>query len=716
MPLITETYEGVPGGMNLALPAQELAESEARYLQDILLHRPGETIRRGPVKPITGVATTRKPATGIAQTLDPTGAHRVAVLFGDGSEGKIGLYNPAYSSLVELDWNGVLPQSPYRVFESKAALTGGTWIGTSSEYDADAPVQTLALWRGGYKANYTTGTISVSRGSVTVTGSGTSWLANVSPGMFLFANTDEPYTNTYVGVVKSVNSDTSITLGAGSPYAISGKAYTLQSLRGFCPRVVTGRITCATSATAVTGALTKFIDQAVNSGTWQLYRASDLSFIGKVASVTNNTSLTLSANAAVAMNNEAYIALRADGDWSINTMAVTQRKVGFLTAIYAERQWYANLGQEFALTSRIWFSDTSDPEAVDLSAFDGDFIDVGSSHGANTPIRQLMPAYNALMIFKDNETFGVFGNTKSTFQVKKIEDDGTLSGMSVQPYGGGVIWAGRNGIYFYDGIQAQNLTAAKLGEWYKNALRSFDPTEFRMWSMMERNHYFLHIESFQPNYAVIKGLTSVTPSRITICVNMETEAVSVHTNLGIRGSIVLPSVTGEETWYLANSSTTGYVCDASVLFDEFGLDTITCAGATAGPDLYMESKKYKVGDSLRKKLFKQLLMNYLSQGGDLRLDTVVGLNNVGKTSTTKFPATVYVWDNLSALFPTWDALGSQMPTWDQLTQSVFKPKRIKFLKRSQHLAFRIWQEDATITRVVLGPFQLGFKLQRPGRS
>jgi hypothetical protein len=716
MPLLTETYEGVPGGMNLAVPAQEIPEDQARYLQDILLHRPGETIRRGPVKPLTGVATLRKPASGVMQTLDPLGRHRMAVLFGDGTEGKLGLYNPTYAAVVEVNWNGVLPQSPYTIVESKAALTGGTWIGSSSEYDAAPPVQTLALWRGGYKANYTTGTMSVARGSTAVTGSGTSWLANVVPGMFLFGNTDEGYTNTYLGVVKSVNSDTSITLGAVSLYALTAKVYTAQSIRGLCPRVVTGRITTATSTTAVTGALTKFLDQGMNNGTWQIYRASDLAYVGKVSSVTNNTAIVLTANSAVACNNDAYIAMRADGDYSINTLAVAGRKVGFLTAIYAERQWYANLGAEFALTSRVWFSDSSDPEAIDLSPFDGDFIDVGSSHGANTPIRQLMPAYNALIIFKDNETFGVFGSTKSTFQVKKIEDDGTLSGMSVQPYGGGVLWAGRNGIYFYDGIQAENLTADRLGEYYKNAIRSFSPTTHRMWSMVERNHYFLHIESFEPSVAVVKGTTSVTPNKITIAINMETMAVTVHTNLGIRGSIVLPSTTGEATWYLVNSASTGYLCDATVLFDEFGLDTITSAGHTAGPDLYIESKKYKVGDSLRKKLFKQLLINYLSQGGALRLDTVVGLNNVGKTSTTVFPATVYSWDNLPALFPTWDALGTTYPTWDALANSVFKPKRIKFLKRSQHLAFRLWQQDATISRIVLGPFQLGFKLQRPGRT
>lgn len=731
--LLTETYEGVPGGMNLALPAQEIDELGCRYLQDGLLHKPGQVVRRGPVQAIASYAPTPKPATGLTQTLDPGGALRLAALYGDNSSGFLGLYSSDYTAITPISWNGVLPTTggsaatAYHIVDAKAALTGGTWIGSSSQYDASSPVQTLALWRGGNKADYSTGTLSVTRGSVSVTGSGTTWATNVAPGMFLFANTDDPYTLAYIGVVKAVNSDTSITLGAVSPHTSTAKAYNLTSIRGFCPRVVTGRITTSTSSTQVNGASTKFVSQAVNSGTWQLYRASDLGYVGKVSSVTNDTTLILTANAALALSNERYILLRVDGDYSINTQAVSGRKVGFLTALYSSRQWYANLGQQYETTSRVWFSDTSDPEAVDLSPFDGDFIDVASTTGVNTPIKALMPAYNALLIIKDTETFGVYGASKSQFQVRKIEDDGTLSGMSVQPYGGGVIWAGRDGVYFYDGIEAKNITLDSLGDYYKNAVRSFDPAAYRMWSMLDRDHYFLFIERFAPNVAVVKGLTSVTPSTTTICINMVTQAVTLLTNVCPRGAIVLPASTGESTWFIQNNSSDskGYLVDANVLFDAQGNDSVVDPAFTGGPDFYMESKKYKVGDSLRKKLFKQLAIHYNAAGGPLNagtglrealtIDTVVGLNNVGKTSSTKFPATIYTWDQLPTVAATWDALAALFPTWDALITSVFRPKRIKFLKRSQFLAFRLYQTDSTVTQVTLGPFQLGFKLQRPGR-
>lgn len=719
MTIQTQTFEGSPGGMNVAFPGNEIADHEARYIQDALLDQPGLIRRRGLVRAIPGTPTFPTPVSGITQVLDPNGNNRIAVLRGDNVNGYLSTLDSTLATYVDLPWNGALPSTPpghpYRIVDSKPAITGGCWIGTSSQYDANGPVQSLVLWRGGNLADYTTGTVTVARGSTSLTGSGTTWLTTAAPGMFLFASTDDGYTLTYMGVVKAVNSDTSITLGANSPYPATAKVYRLSSLRGFAPRVVKGRITTATASTTVTGANTKFISQGVNTGTWNLYRASDFGWIGKVTTVNNDISITLAANAALALNNERFIALRADADWSLSTQAVADRKVGFLNATYSERNWYANLGQNFALTSRVWFSDTSDPEAVDMSAFDGDWIDIASARSAFSPIKALQPAYNALVVLKENETFGIFGSSPTSFQVKKIEDDGTLGGMSVQPYGGGVIWAGRNGIHFFNGIQVDNLTAEKLGNYYQNAIRSFDPSKYRMWSMVMRNHYILFLEFAQPDVAVIKGPTSFTPSNLCIVINMDTKSVSMFTNVHVRGSVVLPADTGQETWYVVNSSTQGFICSATDIWDTEGNDLIVCDGGAAGPDFYYESKKFSAGDSMRRKRFKQLAINYLAQGDSLRLDTVLGLNNIGKTSTSVFPPTVYVWDNLPGVFSTWDNLAATIPTWDALINSVFAPRKIKFQKQSQDLAFRIYQNSANVTRAQLGPFQIGFKLMRPGR-
>jgi hypothetical protein len=551
--LLTETLPPAPDGMVTARAAQELSDTEARYIQDGLVDLPGFLHRRGPITAVGGTATLPRKGTGLLMTLDPRGVDRYAVLTGDNANGYFTAFTQPLDGTTDLAWPHPLPTTPgaaataYRIVDAKASLLGGQWVGVSSAYDSNSPNQALALWAGAGKANYTTGTLSVTRGSATVTGAGTSWTANVEPGMFLFANTDDPYTSVLLGVVLSVDTNTQITLQTVSPYTSTAKTYTLQSLRGFQPKVAKGRITADTSSATVSGGTTKFSSMFA-TGTWQLYRQRDMAFIGKVLSVQSDIALTLAANAAVAVADETYIALRADPDYGIPTTSSTQ-KVGFITANYASRQWYFNNGASFDKTYRAWFSDPADPEAVDLTP-DGDWIPITSTGPIQEPVRGASPAYNALVVMKETETFGIFGSSPSTFSVKKLADDGTLSNMSVQLYGGGVIWAGREGIHYFDGINVNDLTANKLGDVYKNAVKGIDPTKYRMWSMVARNHYFLHMESVAPSVSVVKGNTSTTPSRWTIVINMLTGGVVMHTNVNIRGAIQLPAASGSGsgTW------------------------------------------------------------------------------------------------------------------------------------------------------------------------
>ena len=726
MSILTETFEGVPGGMNLALPAQELDETEARYLQDVLLDYPGLTRRRGPLQQRGSAVTLPEKASGLFFTYDPLGTVRIAALTGTSSSGFLEAFSSDLTSKTQIPWGMNLPASPpsnpYSIVSVAPALKGGLLIGTSAKYDSSTSAQQLALWRGGTKTNYTTGTITVSRGGSTVTGAGTLWAANAVPGMFLFANTDDPYTDTYIGTVSAIVSDTQLTLEQVSPHPATARSYTLRSLRGIGARVVEGRITTNTGSATVTGGATKFKDQTLDTGVWQLYRASDFAYIGKVSSVTSNISITLTANAALALSNERFVAIKVDtytNEHNVNNLQST-RKVGFLTAVFAERQWYANNGLALDKTSRVWFSDTNDLEAMDLSAFDGDFLSIGSSRGATEPIQALQAAYNALLIFKESETYAVFGTTPTTFQVRKIADDGVLSGGSVQPWSGGVIWAGREGIHFFDGINVTNLAQVKLGEYWKNSIRSFDPSKYRMWSTVVRDHYMLHVESIVPTVVPVKGNTASTITQLTFVINMNTRSFVTFRNVGFRGALQLPASVGGLSLMVVNGTGSagdrGYITESSLFWDAEGRDTITCNGeAASGPDFFLESRKFSAGDSLRKKLFKQLAIYYLSQGGNLKLDTVTGLNDIGKTSLTVFPPTVLTWDQLAVLFSSWDALAQQYATWDALVQGVFKPKRVKFLKRSQHIAFRVWQEDALLERVRLGPYQVGYKLQRVGR-
>ena len=131
----SQTFEGIPDGMNTALPPQEIQDTEARYIQDILLDYPGLVRRRGPVIPATGFPTFSTKLSGIAHALNPQGSSRLCVMHGDSSNGYAGMVNSAFTGFTDYAWNGALPASPpttpYRIVDSKASLNGGTWIGTS---------------------------------------------------------------------------------------------------------------------------------------------------------------------------------------------------------------------------------------------------------------------------------------------------------------------------------------------------------------------------------------------------------------------------------------------------------------------------------------------------------------------------------------------------------------------------------------------------------
>lgn len=733
MALLTQDYPPAPGGMNVAQAPQEIDDSEARYLQDILLDFAGLARRRGPVQALSTVAALPRPATNLAATIDPAGTTRFAALTGTAANGYLTVWNAALSATSDLSWAFPLPTDPvgsastaYRLSSVTPALNGGSFIGTASDYGTSlaGASQALALWRGGISPNYSTGTITFTRGSTTVTGAGTSWAANVTPGMFLFANTDDAgagtFTATFIGTVFSITSNTVIVLEKAAPYSGSaGRTYSLTALRGTTPRVVKGRVTCDTGSTTVSGGNTKFASQGMGTGTWNLYRQRDFAWVGKVSTVPSDISLTLAANAAVAMADELYVAIR--GDWAAadtsTDISGAASKLGWLTAVYAERQWYAANNTSFDKTFRLWFSDTGDVEAVDISD-DGDWIPISSTTEAPEAIRALVPTYNALLVMKDTESFAVYGTSPESFSAKKLEDDGTLGTMSVQSYGGGAIWAGRNGIYFYDGVQNTNMTLGKFGQVYVNTMRTFDPTRYRMWSMVVRNHYFLHIENIAPTISVIKGNVSSTPTHWTMCLNMDTRAFTLLKNVGLRGSVQLPATSGRGVWYLVNDATAGVgkICDSTDLFDSENVDAlISTAGGSLGPDFYFETKKFNAGEDIRLKRIRQVAAHYLAQGGDIKVDTVIGLNDVGSTLTGVLPASVYTWDTLRLAVATWDALALQYPNWVSLVQGVFRPKKIGFMKKGHHIAFRFYQSSSAMVRVRIGPIQLGYKPMRPSR-
>lgn len=711
----TQTFDGAPRGSILAVPPHEIPDDGARYIQDGRIDRPGIISRRGSLRKKVGWATLSDAASGLVHALRPDGHHRVGVLHGP-SAAKLAVYSDDYTSYTDIDWDGILPTSPYYYVDTKPAVgNAGTLIGTSRSLNAISPAQALGLWKGADMVEYSTGTISLSRGAKTVTGTGTTWLTNVSPGMFLFAVALDPAdTTVYCGCVESVDSNTQITLEENSPFSVIGGTYTLKPVRGICPRYAGGRVT-TDGTTLLQGSNTKWIDNGVDSGTWCIYRKSDMGFIGKVSTVDSNSQITLTDVAALTVEIEEYVAIKADGNYDLDTTA-DPRKVGFLTETYAERQWYLNNAGTPEGTYTLRYSEPNAPEDIDLDPNAGSYIPiVSSSGGAHTQGAALASAFNSLLILKENEAFALQGQTESQFTLHKLYDDGTLSPMSVQKWQGGVLWAGRDGIYAYDGVQVSNIVQDSLGDYYKSCVRDFDPTTHRMWSMIVRDHYKLFIEDVSPSYSPRKGSETVDVSRTTISIYLPNMAVTFDTNLDIRGAITMPAETSLGTLFVVNETGGGRVCSATDLFEVDAADELTCVSNSVGPDFYFESKRYSLGDTLRKKLFKSLLLHYWAAGDNLKLDTIAGLNEVGRTSVTQWLKTLINWNTCGVTYGTWDSLASFVATWDDLGGPVFNVKRIKFVKRSQLFGFRIYQASSNVTKAQLGPWALGYKMLRPGR-
>jgi hypothetical protein len=361
----TQSFDGFPDGMNISRPAQEIADTQARYLQDVFVHQRGVTDRRGPLTGVSGMVTFTTKIVGGVQVTDPQGITRVAVLHTDGTTLKLGILSSNYSSKTDITIGTPVPYNPSPIVDVKPALSGGSWIGISANEGINPAYSFLIHWRGANLPNYTTGTLTATYGSKNVTGVGTAWNTNLTPGMFLFDGS-----NQFIGVVQSITSDMALVLEETPLTAVAGAAYTAQSLRGFWPKVVSGFVTTGAATTSVTGGNTFFRDQGVAAG-WKMFRTSDGTFVGTVATVTNNVGLTLGANATVAMSEEDYILVSNAADYGFSLLDTTKPRPGFLNAVYAGHQWFANRGIPADAggewINRIWFSDVSDPEAINFS-------------------------------------------------------------------------------------------------------------------------------------------------------------------------------------------------------------------------------------------------------------------------------------------------------------------------------------------------------------
>jgi hypothetical protein len=688
--------------MNVALPPDQIAVTEDRYLQDILVDFPGRRRRRGKVTPTVIAAGTTGAAVGIVAANDPQGNVRYAV-FSTASGSSMAQLAAGQGSISNT-LTGLslgLSTSPYSIVDAKPALNGGSFCGLLTDYKAaSGSANMLMLWGGANKADYNPASVTASRGSASVTGTGTTFTTSVVPGMFMYATNNDAlqgtvggFNGTLLGQVLSIQSNTALTLTGPSPVNVTAHAGLFTSTRGIglYPTVVQGTLTCSTAVGHIYGGNTKWATALPIGGgiTWDVFRQRDGAYIGRVTSVQSDFVATLTAPALIDMADEAYYAFNIQNFWGPSIGAANSSSMpGSLNATYAGRQWYANNNAGDAkFTSRVWFTDPFGPDCFDNTS-DGMWFDIYSSGPADQPIRAIQPVANALLVFKERETWAIYGDTEETFQAKLLDSAaGTLASMSIQQMAGGAIWAGQEGIMFYNGTSISNLTESKLGKYWTDLISTFDSTQYRMWSMLARNHYFLFVENCTPPVGVTKGASTTIPTRITVVINLASGAVTLATNLDIRGSVRTLGSHSPSSYYVVNDSTKWYICSSDDLIDTPGADTVTCVGNSLGPDAYIETRAHDAGDGTRVKRWRWIESNSIIQGDVGVVDAVLGLSGTDSV----------LLDHI-------------------LTSSVFSvDNRININWDSQFLAFRIYQNSSSVTNFQIGPYEVGFKFQRVGR-
>lgn len=85
-------------------------------------------------------------------------------------------------------------------------------------------------WGGSNKAKYSTGTVDTTSGNTTITGTTTSWSANVEPGMYLHIEDAGSNLNDRMFRIVSVTSNTALIVDKAPDATVSGKNYSIQSL------------------------------------------------------------------------------------------------------------------------------------------------------------------------------------------------------------------------------------------------------------------------------------------------------------------------------------------------------------------------------------------------------------------------------------------------------------------------------------------------------
>ena len=577
--------------------------------------------------------------------------------------------------------------------------------------------------------------------------------------------------------------------------------------------------------------------QAANVAGYNLYRASDNAYIGKVNTITSNVAATLHSDCGINLNGEEYIMRSTDNavitgtpiDFCVGADPnnTPYNFAGLYTAVYAGYQWFGNFAQTDKDTNRVVFSAYHDREAVDLSRDAADSI----IFPGKSKFRGMGASNAGLLVFLEDRTYIIRGNDRTNFSVEQLMPEGCLCPSSIVEWGGGVFWAGKSGIMYFDGASIRNLTRDNLGLYYTDSLDTFDAETDRVIGFMHKNNLVMHYTSwnspfkpirYEPVYASdyealnpgdypwtnLSGFTQEdwslakennTPvywdrtilnsvaegnaasglsfkwndgtkwgdtnnlykwgpvrqnTSITFCIYLPTNALTTLSNIDYRGVANLETDAGIKTIVGVNSIESGElrarIIDIHPVFDTItnGIDDLliekinqTYTDSIKGPDFYLQTKHYTVGDTVLRKWFQRVMFSMLLYGGCLRMDMVDDDDNDMVDISKKkhqywelFTSTGYDWDYLTNVqFPKitspspskWQKVETAGYIWDDVFTADFNRYMKRFSWRKSSIGFRLYQLNqykerhttgyVVPTQVELQAISLGFKPMRQGR-
>lgn len=527
---------GAVDGVNQAAPGAFIPDTYVRWAQDVLFDRAGYMRRRAPftlfklynndTPPIEAQpSVTNERIIGVFSTINPVGDRIIGLAVTTGGESRVLFYNKDFRESFEAALD-LVPRDA--IFDCKQASTGGMWLSFLESYAAgEGPNEYFQyFWFGGCGEEQTV--TGVNLGHIHTSPSKHSTYTNVitgvfdvttvTPGMFVYVEySGDDY---YAGTIKSV-SETTIELEKdiirfAPSVDISGAAYNanltikLRNVRPYIHVHGRGLITrAAASTTVVSGSVGTegeghFKSAGLNSS-WALYRASTGEWIGDVVSVADNAALTLdsdqnSISATSVLQADEYIARKYTAVPSpIISGNDPSNVAGIFNATYAGYQWYGNAG-DTATRNRVVFSAYHDAEAVDLSADAADSIIIPGT----TEMRGMASSTSGLLVFLADKTYIIRGNYRANFSLEELYPQGCLSSMSIVEYGGGVFWASKLGILYYDGASVRNLTETNLGVYFTDSIKSFSSESDRVYGFLHKDYLFMHFTSFDSVYNPVR--------------------------------------------------------------------------------------------------------------------------------------------------------------------------------------------------------------------